>query len=159
MIHSLNEPAVFHSFFSRQSFLTKLDEERFVRTSHTALKGGDRLSLVITLRGTENVIGVIVLTITDWENGCAQIGYWLGRPYWHVGYGSEATSTVCETAFRDLSLHRIGATVFPSNLRSMKLLRRLGFKKEGRRRETHLRGKKRVDEVLFGLLAGDFRRF
>jgi RimJ/RimL family protein N-acetyltransferase len=155
----LNEPAVFDPVFYRHTPLKRTDEVDFVRRSLREARDGSRLNLAITIRGTRTLMGGIGLDTTDWENGRGQLGYWLAKPYWHKGYGSEAASAVCRIAFRTLKLHRVDASVFQFNPRSMKLLRRLGFVAEGRKRSVLNRGGRWHDEVLFGLLATDFRPF
>ena len=54
------------------------------------------------------------------------------------------------------NLHRIDAEVYEFNKRSIKLLRYLGFKIEGLKREAHFDGKKYHNIVVLGLLKKDF---
>lgn len=125
----------------------------------SAARKGEKLNLAITLRDDGTHIGGIGLEIRDWDNGHGWTGYWLAPMYWHKGYASEAASAVCEIALRQLKLHRIDATVFEFNPRSMRVLRRLGFKREGGRRDVVFRGGRWYGEVCFGLIAKEFRPF
>ena len=61
--------------------------------------------------------------------------------------------------FRELGLHRFHTGVFPDNPRSMRLLRRLGFRTEGRARQHGLVDGRYRDLILFGLLRREFRPF
>lgn len=64
------------------------------------------------------------------------------------GYAYEALSCALDYAFRDLALHRVQANHLPENLRSARLLRRLGFVPEGYARDyLYIRGAWR-DHVL-----------
>ena len=65
----------------------------------------------------------------------AEIGYDLGREYWHQGYMSEALRAMLAYGFETLQLNRIEALVMPENEASTILLRRLGFSEEGVLRE------------------------
>lgn len=74
-----------------------------------------------------------------------------------MGYATEAASAVCGVAIRRLKLHRIDASVFDFNPRSMRVLHKLGFKREGKKREVLFRDGRWHDEVSLGLLAKDLR--
>ncbi|KZE44168.1 GCN5 family acetyltransferase [Brevibacillus parabrevis] len=61
----------------------------------------------------------------------AEIGYDLAREYWGVGLMQEALIPIIDFGFTTMKLDLIEATVDPSNLRSIRLLNRLGFQKQG----------------------------
>ena len=52
----------------------------------------------------------------------AELGYWIGRPYWGHGYATE----VLRYAFEDLGLHRIHAEHLGSNPASGKVMQKSG---------------------------------
>lgn len=57
----------------------------------------------------------------------AELGYWLGRRYWHLGFASEAAfETICY-GFRNLNLDQIWCTYYKGNTRSRRVMKRLGF--------------------------------
>jgi len=62
-----------------------------------------------------------------------EIGLTLARPYQGQGYGFEAVTRLLDHIFRDLGLHRVIASCDVDNLASVRLLERLGM-----RREAHL---------------------
>jgi [ribosomal protein S5]-alanine N-acetyltransferase len=159
LLRFLNDPGVFRPLFTRTRPLRRRDETEFVAGAIAGAKQGAKLSLAVTLRESGALVGGVGLEIRDWENGHGWTGYWIARPYWRRGYGSEAVSAVCGTAFRTLKLHRIDATVFEFNARSAALLRRLGFRREGGAREVARKGGRWVNEKAFGLLAREFRPF
>ena len=61
----------------------------------------------------------------------ACLGYWIGEPYQRRGYMSAGVELALRHAFRKLRLHRLEANIQPENRRSIALVRRLGFRKEG----------------------------
>jgi RimJ/RimL family protein N-acetyltransferase len=65
-----------------------------------------------------------------------QVGYELAPEHWGVGYATEAIARVLEYAFRDLELDRLKAIVRPENFRSLRVLKKLGFRKVGQRRDS-----------------------
>lgn len=157
LMRRINDPAVFRPLASRHAHFKESEEVEWVRGSRSTARKGEKLNLAITLRETGVLIGGIGLEIRDWDNGRGWIGYWLAKPYWHRGYASEAASAVCQIAFRRLKLHRIDAAVFEFNPRSARILRRLGFRREGIRRDVLFRDGRWHREFTFGLLAQDFR--
>ncbi len=62
---------------------------------------------------------------------CAFLGYKIDERMQGQGIMQEALERVCAFAFRDLHLHRIEANIMPHNVRSIALIERLGFKREG----------------------------
>ncbi len=66
---------------------------------------------------------------------------------------------IIAAGFRQLGLHRIHTGVFPDNTRSMRVLRRLGFRTEGRARQHGLVDGRYRDLVLFGVVRAEFWPF
>lgn len=81
---------------------------------------------------TEVLVGSVSLTevLRGPLQGCF-IGYYLDENYNGQGYMTEAVRLVVDYAFRELQLHRIEAGVMPHNIRSMRVLEKAGFHKEG----------------------------
>jgi [ribosomal protein S5]-alanine N-acetyltransferase len=63
------------------------------------------------------------------QNG--QIGYWIGSRHKGKGIMSEALGLVCEFAFATCGLHRLEAACIPDNTRSIRILEKAGFAREG----------------------------
>jgi len=135
------------------------DARAFIRRSRAGLREGSTYNLSVFLRNVGELVGGCGLRDIDWNNKKAHIGYWIARPHWSNRYATEAASLLIAAAFRDLRLHRIHTGVLPDNPRSMRVLRRLGFRVEGRAREDHLVGGRYRDFVLFALLRSEFRPF
>jgi RimJ/RimL family protein N-acetyltransferase len=107
--------------------------------------------LAITLRGDGRHIGGVGLRVDD-SHQHAELGYWLGVPYWGQGYATEATRELLRYGFENLGLHRIFASHFKHNPASGRILKKLGMRYEGCQRE-HLRKWDRfVDSELYGML-------
>ncbi len=84
----------------------------------------------IVLKETGLPIGSIGLNHDDLAEGDdeAEIGYWLGVPYWGRGIVTEAAREVIRHAFEDLGLVRIWAGYYDGNTRSKRVQEKLGFK-------------------------------
>ncbi|MCK9641312.1 MAG: GNAT family N-acetyltransferase [Prolixibacteraceae bacterium] len=68
---------------------------------------------------------------TDVYRLSAEIGYWIGEPYWGLGIATEAVGLLTEYGFGQLDLVRIFTGVFDFNKASQRVLEKSGFKLEG----------------------------
>lgn len=87
----------------------------------------------------------------------AEIGFALRRDDWGRGIASEAVATTVEFAFGPLDLIRIEADVDPRNDRSIRLLERLGFQREGYLRNRYIVSGEIQDTLFLGLLREEWR--
>jgi ribosomal-protein-alanine N-acetyltransferase len=85
-----------------------------------------------------------------------EIGYELGRKYWGNGYTTEALKEVIRFGFEETLLNRVEAFVVPEAFRSIKVLEKLGFKKEGTLREYGFWNNRYWDEHIYSLLRKDW---
>lgn len=77
------------------------------------------------------LIGTASYIHLDLEHRTSEIGYCLAADCWGKGYAVEAAYTLMDHGFRRMGLHRISATVMPENARSIRVLEKLGFSREG----------------------------
>ena len=76
--------------------------------------------------------GVIGLTGQhDVYKKTAEIGYWIGEPFWNKGIATVAVNLITDYGLNQLDLARIHTGVFEYNTSSMKVLEKCGYKKEG----------------------------
>ena len=104
----------------------------------------------------ERVIGSV--SFTNVSRGALQgcwLGYSLDGREQGNGYMTEALRAAIPHAFRVLKLHRIMAGYMPRNRRSARVLRRLGFRVEGRARQYLLIAGRWEDHVLTSLVKPD----
>lgn len=110
----------------------------------------------------ENTTGRLVggITLGHIRHGVAQsgqIGYWMGESHAGKGYMSEAIGLVVSYAFDTLRLHRIEAACIPENTRSIRVLEKAGFRREGLLRSYLRINGSWQDHYLYALIAGDHR--
>lgn len=125
--------------------------EKDARAFLELAKEPGKMWLAITLLADHSQIGGIGLRI-DAQHHHAELGYWLGVPYWGQGYATEAAQTMLRYGFEDLALHRIFATHFKHNPASGNVLKKLGMRYEGCQREHLLKWGQFVDSEMYGLL-------
>lgn len=63
-----------------------------------------------------------------WGDGCGELGYWIGEPFWGEGLVVEASIELLKHGFDDLRLEKIYATFRNDNFQSKRVLEKLGFK-------------------------------
>ena len=96
-------------------------------------------------------IGGIGLRVEE-KHQHAELGYWLGLPFWSKGFATEAAREMIRYGFEELKLHRIFASHFGHNSASGRVLTKLGMRYEGRQREHLCKWDQFVDSELYGLL-------
>lgn len=111
----------------------------------------DRIWLAITLRSDGRQIGGVGLRL-ELQHDHAELGYWLGVPYWGQGYATEAAREMLRYGFEDLALHRVCASHFSHNPASGRILRKLGMRYEGCQRHHLRKWDKFIDLDLYGIL-------
>jgi [ribosomal protein S5]-alanine N-acetyltransferase len=116
----------------------------------------DKIWLAITLRKDGHQIGGIGLR-HDSQHQHAELGYWLGVPYWGQGYATEAAREMLRYGFEDLHLHRIFASHFKHNPASGHILKKVGMRHEGCQREHLLKWDQFVDSELYGILRHEWQ--
>ena len=87
----------------------------------------------------------------------AEIGYWIGLPYWGRGFATEAAAIVLDYGFAHLNLHRIFAAHFIGNPASGRVLQKIGMTYEGRLRGHYFKWGKFFDAESYGILTTDPR--
>lgn len=65
------------------------------------------------------------------EAHAAEIGYWIGKSFWGLGYGSAALKKVTDATFSEGKITRLTAGVFHPNSASMRVLEKCGYSLEG----------------------------
>lgn len=113
-------------------------------------------TFAVQLRSTRELVGAIGLTIHTRDHG-AEMGYWLGVPYWNHGYITEAARAVLQFAFEHLQLNRVYASHFARNPASGRVMQKIGMTCEGTLREHFVRWETPEDLVYYGILKSEFK--
>lgn len=131
---------------------------RYTEACEADWQTGTALRFALRLRHESPLIGVITLeNISDLHRNC-DLGYWL-RPS-HTGRGlmTEAAARVVEYGFERLKMHRIRCAAAEDNLRSQRVIERLGFFREGIAREAERVGGRWVTHIVYSRLETDGRQ-
>jgi RimJ/RimL family protein N-acetyltransferase len=119
------------------------------------LSAGTEVVFAVTLpvkrRPMGRLVGAIGL-IVDRTHSRAEMGYWIGKPFWGKGYATEAARAVIGYGFETLSLNRIFAHHMTRNPASGRVLEKAGMKFEGELRGHVLKWDRFEDIRLYGIL-------
>jgi len=101
------------------------------------------------------VVGGINLRV-DSDNLLGELGYSLAREYWGHGLTPEAARVVIDWGFRVFDLAKVYARADARNVRSWRVMEKLGMQREALLRAHRLEQGERTDEVWYGLLRGEW---
>ena len=126
-----------------------------VRRAQRHARLGLAIRFTVRARSDGRFVGQVTVFGVNPDDRRAEVGYAFAAAEWGQGYAPEATARVIEWAFTSLGLHRLDAVVVAGNERSIRVLRRLGFRREGVRREAAVDGPAFEDLIEYGRLASD----
>jgi RimJ/RimL family protein N-acetyltransferase len=86
---------------------------------------------------------------TDIERISAELGYWLGRPFWGRGIITEAVQATTRYGFEELKLRRVFSVPLARNVASARVLEKCGFVPEGLMRRSAIKDGRILDQHLF----------
>ncbi len=116
---------------------------------------GRSVTFAIARKADQALLGAISLGL-DPENESAEMGYWLGEPYWNQGYTTEAARAVIEFGFEVIGLNRIFAQYFTRNPASGRVMQKAGMKYEGCLRQRLKKGDRFEDIRIYAILKSDY---
>jgi [ribosomal protein S5]-alanine N-acetyltransferase len=148
IVQKYDDPVI-HTVAEAESFLKDLQAE------YDAKEG---INWAVTLGGQNTVFGIFSLHHWNQYHRHAEAGYGLAQAYWGQGIGSEALRAIVQFGFEKLNLNRIYARTISDNHESVRLLERLGFRREGTQREHSWEDDGTFhDSAIYGILAREFR--
>jgi [ribosomal protein S5]-alanine N-acetyltransferase len=129
---------------------TDADAKDWIRQQPLAYGEGKAINFAIT-RPDGTLCGSIGLGLSIQFN-LAELGYWIGRPFWGQGYATESAAALIAFGFDRLGLNRINATHFGDNPASGRVMEKLSMMREGYRPRHTLKWGVYRDIALYGLL-------
>lgn len=142
--------------YSGHESLSSLEEAKNMYDKYMKPGSPNRFRLAVELKETGGPVGTLGLYSYSERDRRAELGYDLLEEHWGRGIMTEAVREVVRYGFEVLGLNRVEATMDPLNTRSVRLVERLGFKREGRLRERYIYKDGRRDEFVYGLLRSDW---
>jgi [ribosomal protein S5]-alanine N-acetyltransferase len=131
--------------------------EEWISTHREKFEAGEMVNFAIILRETNGLIGAIGLTVVQ-KFERAELGYWIGKPFWGRGYCTEAGLALLEYGFTVLNLNRISSHHFKRNPASGRVQQKLSMMHEGSARQHVKKWDTFEDIELYGILKSDRRQ-
>lgn len=129
--------------------------EQWIERHLEAMKRGDLITLAVALKDEETPIGAVALGINT-TNHWAELGYWIGKPYWNKGYCTEAVRAVIAMGFQELKLNRIQARHLTHNPASGRVMQKCGMALEGTLRQIVFRFDAYHDLAMYSVLREEY---
>jgi RimJ/RimL family protein N-acetyltransferase len=103
------------------------------------------------------LVGSVRLWRVSDRNRSAMLTIFIGeKRAWNRGYGQDALRLALRHAFTNMGLHRVELHVFDFNERAIRCYERVGFVREGARREALFRDNRFHDILVMGVTRGEF---
>ena len=154
-----NEEVV--KYYDLSPFKDPNQADELIRLFNARIENSSGIRWAIRLNGENKCIGTCGFNSWSPPMRSATIGYDLNRHYWGQGIITEALVPVIQSAFSGTlpcgRINRIQADTVPGNTASEKVLKKLGFKEEGLRRQAGFWKNAFHDLKCFGLLKDEFQ--
>jgi RimJ/RimL family protein N-acetyltransferase len=121
---------------------------------HARASDARALAVFAVIRSDHVLVGAMSLRLESIHHR-AELGYWIGVPFWRRGYATEAARAIVGFGFDDLGVNRIYATHFTRNPASGRVMQKIGMTFEGCLRQ-HVRKNGRFEDLArYAILADD----
>lgn len=147
-----SDPVVTHFMCDEEPLATREQAEDFLRPYQTPEKNPSSKWWGVERKADGHLIGTCGYFRWDQQHHRAEIGYDLRPDAWGQGLMPEALRALVRFGFEEMNLNRIEATVHVENLRSQRVLAKIGFQQESLLREYYCRDGIYNDQVQFSLL-------
>jgi RimJ/RimL family protein N-acetyltransferase len=117
---------------------------------------GDRLNLAMERRDTGALVGDVNLVWVSREHEQGEIGFVLHPDHHGQGLAREGAEVMLELGFAGLGLHRIVGRCDGRNNASMRVMEKLGMRREAHFRQNEIVKGERTDEVVYAMLADEW---
>jgi len=144
-------------YWSTPAMTERAEAEALIKRIHEQFGSKFGFQWGVERKDDGQLLGTCTLFHIDARNMRAELGYCLASSYWSQGYMREALAALLDFSFGTLKLRRLEADVDPRNENSLRILDKLGFKREGLLRERWNVGDEIQDTTFLGLLAKEWR--
>ena len=102
--------------------------EEWLQGCYEEFEDGERINFAVALKTDGTLIGTVALVLRiHLPYKDAELGYWIGKPYWNCGYATEAAKAVVAYGFREHNIESVYAYYFKRNPASGRVLEKIGM--------------------------------
>ena len=131
--------------------------ERFIAWAHNERQVGNYACFAVVPEGMTTAVGIFQVRSLDQGFTNAEWGFVLGSQFWGTGIFAEGARMVVDFAVDVINVHRLEARAAVANGRGNGALRKIGAVQEGVLRRSFIRHGVQHDQVLWGIVADDWR--
>ena len=131
--------------------------EEWISSHQDSFAKEEGVVLAVTRKSDASLIGAISLMSIK-KGHQAELGYWIGKPYWNHGFCNEAAQAMLRYAFTELYLLRVYASYFTRNQSSGRVMQKLVMRHEGRLRQHVMKWDKCEDLEMYGILKEEWEQ-
>jgi [ribosomal protein S5]-alanine N-acetyltransferase len=131
--------------------------ERFIHWTHRQRQAGTYACFAVTLRGSDQAIGIFQLRQSEPDFRTAEWGFAIGSAFWGTGVFQEGARLMLDFVFDTVGVYRLEARAAVTNGRGNGALRKLGAVREAILRRSFVRNGLPVDQALYAILEDEWR--
>lgn len=139
-------------YMAKEAIQTIDEARKMIQDNLNAFRKGESIYWAIVLKDTDDFIGAGGYWRWAKQHFRTEIGFQLLPDHWCQGYMKEALRSMIQYGFDKMGLHRIEADVDPRNIVSIKLLEKLGFRKEAYFKENIFFQGQYLDSMIYSLI-------
>ncbi len=129
--------------------------ETWIATHQEDFEAGGGVVFAMIDQKSELLMGAAGLIVTHRFNR-AELGYWVGKPYWGHGYATEASEALLKYGFEMMQLNKIHASHMTRNPTSGRVMEKIGMEQEGILKQHALKWDEYVDLAVYGILSSSW---
>jgi ribosomal-protein-alanine N-acetyltransferase len=130
--------------------------EEWIGTHQGSFDAGEAVTFAIVRIEDRQLVGAVGIDVHK-EQRSAEIGYWIGTPFWNRGYATEAAQAVIAYGFDGLALNRIQARHMTKNPASGRVMEKAGMTFEGVLRQSLYRWDAFEDAAMYSILREEYQ--
>lgn len=135
-------------------FVSSEKEKEWVKN---CIFDNSRMVLGICLKENDKLIGTVNIQEIDWINRSCHVPILLGdKAEWSKGYATEARMLALKFAFDERGMERVWATIMDTNIASVKMHEKCGYKQEGIQRRAVFKDGRFHDLIMMSILKEEF---
>jgi [ribosomal protein S5]-alanine N-acetyltransferase len=131
--------------------------ERFIMWAARERQAGNYACFAVVPEGCTSAVGIFQLKSLEQGFANAEWGFAMGSPFWGTGIFAEGARLVVDFAVDVIGTHRLEARAAVANGRGNGALRKIGAVQEGVLRRSFCRNGVYHDQVIWGIVADDWR--
>ena len=152
-----NDDQIWSLLGGEKYFVSERYEKKWIED---AIFDSNNIRLAVCLKADNRYIGNVSITNINKSNRSGISNILIGnRDCWGKGVGSEAYRLLLEYAFNEKGFHRIEALVLESNVASIKMHQKCGYKIEGTLRDSVFKNGRWQNQILLSIIEKDFYRY